>query len=295
MKNIYNRYDDMGYFNNPLKLKDGVSQERASGVFERLQKFGRDLLGKDDRMGFTQWLLNINEEFKRIMEDNASLSKCINELLAVNKSMLATSPGVSYFQGGLYGGITSIDNEINTALDILTDMRSKVLVEVVAVSPKESAKKEIKQEKQQCSNKAFIVHGHDGEMKEVVARFVEKLGLEAIILHEQPNKGRTIIEKFEGCSDVAFAIVLLSPDDLGNSKDDIVTLNQRARQNVILELGYFMGKLGRNKVCAIVKDSVERPSDIDGVVYISYDGSWRLEVAKEMKAAGLAIDMNNAV
>ncbi len=285
----------MEYFNNPLKLKDGVSQERARGVFDRLQKFGQDLLGKNDRLGFTQWLLNINQEFNRVMEDNASLTKCINEFLAVNKSMLATSPAVNYFQDGLYGGVTSIDNEINIALDILTDMRSKVIVEPIVATPEVSALWVTKQEDKPYSNKIFIVHGHDGEMKETVARFVEKLGLEAIILHEQANEGRTIIEKFEGCSDVTFAIVLLSPDDLGNCKDGIATPNQRARQNVILELGYFMGKLGRNKVCAIVKDNVERPSDIDGVVYIPYGGSWRLEVAKEMKAAGLTIDMNKAV
>jgi hypothetical protein len=145
----------------------------------------------------------------------------------------------------------------------------------------------------QISRKVFVVHGHDEEIKQSVARFLEKLDLEPIILHEQPNKGQTIIEKFEANSDVGFAVVLLAPDDEGKSaigKD----LKPRTRQNVILELGYFIGRLGRAKVCALYKDNVELPSDIHGVTYVSYDkvGAWRLELAREIKFAGLSVDMN---
>lgn len=154
------------------------------------------------------------------------------------------------------------------------------------------------------SNKVFIVHGHDGHAQEMVARFVEKLELDAVILHEQPSEGSTIIEKIEQNSDVSFALVLLTPDDVGAAREDVEMITQgasdllknRARQNVVLELGYFMGKLGRKKICALYA-GVELPSDIQGLVYISLDeaGAWRLALARELKAAGLEIDMNNAL
>jgi hypothetical protein len=111
------------------------------------------------------------------------------------------------------------------------------------------------------STKIFIVHGHDELAKESVARFIEKIGLEAIVLHEQPNAGRTIIEKFEDYSNVGFAVVLLTPDDIGSPKDKRNESQPRSRQNVILELGYFMGRLGRGRVCALYKEGVEIPSD----------------------------------
>jgi predicted nucleotide-binding protein len=112
--------------------------------------------------------------------------------------------------------------------------------------------------------KIFIVHGHDNEAKAEVARFVERLGFQAIILHEQVSGNRTVIEKFEANSDVSFAIVLLTPDDEGGKKGD--PAKPRARQNVVLELGYFVGRLGRDKVCALKRGEVEIPSDFNGVI-----------------------------
>ena len=146
-------------------------------------------------------------------------------------------------------------------------------------------------------NEVFIVHGHDQAAKETVARFVEKLGLKVTILHEKPSAGRTIIEKFEKYTDVGLAIILLTPDDVGAGKDEASKLKPRARQNVIFELGYFIGKLGRQRVCAIYKAGVELPSDIHGVIYLPMDSTdgWRLALAKEMKQLGLPIDMNMAV
>jgi predicted nucleotide-binding protein len=142
----------------------------------------------------------------------------------------------------------------------------------------------------------FIVHGHDEAVKEAVSRFIEKLGFTAIILHEQPNAGRTVIEKFEAYSDVGFAIVLLTPDDIGGTSDKPYDLKPRARQNVIFELGHFFAKLGRQRVCALYKEEVELPSDINGVLYIQLDdaGAWRFSLAKEMKHAGYSVDMNKS-
>jgi predicted nucleotide-binding protein len=144
------------------------------------------------------------------------------------------------------------------------------------------------------SNKVFVVHGHDDAAKEGLARFLEKIELEAVILHEQPDQGRTIIEKFEEyAGQVGFAVVLLTPDDLGAVKGNAVQ-NARARQNVVFELGYFAGKLGRGKTCLLRKGNVEMPSDLYGVIYTELDPAegWKVKLVKEMKAAGLAFDAN---
>ena len=141
------------------------------------------------------------------------------------------------------------------------------------------------------SNKVFIVHGHDTEMLKSVNLFLRTIELNPIILHEQPNKGRTIIEKFVDYSDVGFAVVLLSPDDktILNQKE-----SSRARQNVIFELGYFIGKLGRDRVAALYKTGVEIPSDYSGVLYLEYNSSesWKFQLCKELRAAGFNIDLN---
>lgn len=147
------------------------------------------------------------------------------------------------------------------------------------------------------SNNVFIVHGHDEQAKESSARFIEKLGLNAIILHEQPNEGQTIIEKLEKHTDAAYAVILFTPDDLGTSASTPEDLHPRARQNVLVELGYMAAKIGRNRVCVLRKGDVEIPSDFLGVSYIDIDsaGAWRLTLAKELKVAGLKVDLNNAM
>ena len=144
------------------------------------------------------------------------------------------------------------------------------------------------------SRKVFLVHGHDNEAKEGAARFLERLGLQPIILHEHPSSGRTIIEKFETYSDdISFAVVLLTPDDVGAAASDAASLKGRARQNVILELGYFMGRLGRTKVCALYKGEIELPSDYQGILYVDMDrhGAWRAKLAQELVQAKLSIDL----
>lgn len=144
------------------------------------------------------------------------------------------------------------------------------------------------------TRKIFVVHGHDSAAKEATARFLTNLDLAPIILHEQSNGGRTIIEKFEMYSkDVGFAIVLLTPDDRGAAQDEAEELKPRARQNVILELGYFLGKLSRTHVCALYKGDVELPTDIQGVIYIEMDdaGGWRTQLAQELVQAKCPINL----
>lgn len=147
------------------------------------------------------------------------------------------------------------------------------------------------------SRAVFIVHGHDEAIKQTVARLLEQLELNPIILHEKPDKGQTIIEKLETSSseiDIGYAVVILTPDDAGAKISEKENLLPRARQNVVFELGYFIAKLGRQRVQALYAEGVELPSDYQGVLYTQLDnaGAWKLKLAKEMKAAGIDIDLN---
>jgi predicted nucleotide-binding protein len=144
------------------------------------------------------------------------------------------------------------------------------------------------------SSRIFIVHGH-AAFEQMVARFLELVGFEPVILHEQANEGRTIIEKFERHSDVGFAVILLTDDDVGGAKGG--AQSPRARQNVILELGYFIGRLGRARVVALRKGEIELPSDILGLVWENLDdsGAWQTRLAKELQAAGYDIDWNKVM
>lgn len=144
--------------------------------------------------------------------------------------------------------------------------------------------------------RVFIVHGHDEAPREAVARFLSKIGLEPIILHEQANEGMTIPEKLARHSNVGFAVVLVTPDDVGRAKNDEL-LMPRARQNVILELGYFIGLIGRERVCALLKDTVEFPTDYLNVGYHKFDsvGGWKQNLARELKSAGYNIDWNKVM
>lgn len=146
-------------------------------------------------------------------------------------------------------------------------------------------------------SKVFIVHGHDELAKTEAARFVEKMGFEPIILHEQASLGSTIIEKIEKYSNVGFGVVLYTPCDVGAKINDESNFKSRARQNVVFEHGFLIGKLGRKNICALVKGNVETPNDISGVVYVSMDehGAWKLSLAKEMRSSGYDVDMNKII
>jgi Predicted nucleotide-binding protein containing TIR-like domain len=146
----------------------------------------------------------------------------------------------------------------------------------------------------EASRRVFIVHGRDDGAKDTVARFLEVLRLEPVILAEQTSEGKTVVEKFEKHANVGFAIILLTPDDIGYLKDRPVDKKPRARQNVMVELGYFMDKLSRKRVCALSKGDIEIPSDYHGVLREDMDerGAWKLKLAREMKSAGLTVDLN---
>jgi predicted nucleotide-binding protein len=146
-----------------------------------------------------------------------------------------------------------------------------------------------------ASRRVFVVHGHDEAARETVARFLKAAEFDPIILHEQANQGRTVIEKVEAHGDVGSPVVLLPPDDTGAAQGEIA--EPRARQNVLLELGYFIGRLGRNRVCALKKGNLEIPSDFGGVVYEALDAGngWKLALGRELKAAGYEFSFDKAL
>lgn len=169
-------------------------------------------------------------------------------------------------------------------------LATKLIFEKYLEELQEDFSSDVAFERTTTFDKLFIVHGHDGELKESVARIVEKQKIEVIILSEKVNKGRTIIEKFEDYSDVGGAICLFTADDYGRAKDGKID-NARARQNVVLETGYFMGKLGRDHVVILADKGIEMPSDLSGVVYTDTD-KWEINLLKELKELGYSIDFN---
>ena len=143
----------------------------------------------------------------------------------------------------------------------------------------------------------FLVHGRDQAARETAARCLERGDFTPVILDEKPSGGRTIIEKLEHYTDVEFAVVLLTPDDVGAAATNPTALQPRARQNVIAELGLLVGKLGRSRVCALYKGPLELPSDIHGVVYVEMDdaGGWRARLARELINAGFNVNVSGMV
>lgn len=182
-----------------------------------------------------------------------------------------------------YGFMDSLKNSLQQNPDLFFDVDTKD--EKISSTTDETP--------QISNNKIFVVHGHDEIAKNELEIFLKNSGLEPIVLHRQPDQGRTIIEKFEVYSDVGFALIILTPDDvfytLNEENKKYELAEKRARQNVIFEWGFFVGKLGRDRVCCLHKKSVELPSDIHGVLYKPFNDSIKdtfYDLLQELKAAG---------
>ncbi len=240
-----------------------------------------------DRMEkeFDRWS-DYNTEMLRRMFSTAELA---DEYSVARASGWYPDKPLSEFVRGFRG---DVDFRLNRLTSILERLELVPLAKTIATKGRPASPAAASR-----SRRVFVVHGHDETSREKVARFLEHLDFAPIILHEQPNAGRTIIEKFEDYSDVGFAVVLLTHDDLGAAKGEPDSLQPRARQNVIFELGFFVGRLGRHNVCALRSGDVELPSDIHGVVYVQIDaaGAWRLLLATELREAGFEVDMNTAM
>lgn len=184
---------------------------------------------------------------------------------------------------------SAIESSLRTLIDRIGNLENSMQVICKEVNIKNAI---------EYSRDIFIVHGHDGELKNELARFLEKLKFNPIILHEQPDKGLTIIQKLQAeSSKVGYSFILYTPDDEGRKRGDSQEFTNRSRQNVIFEHGMFVGKFLPERVCAILKGEVEIPSDLTGVIYkrVRENGSMRaiaFEIMSELKAAGYNIDAN---
>lgn len=244
----------------------------------------------NDEAGLVRW----KDEFRAWDDYNTTL---------LTNSFSTTEEASSYsWSVGIAGGHASLQDRIREAKrDLHTNIQRLVsllgrldlfpespsVVEQAASTPS-----------LRLGTGVFIVHGHDNAVKQEMTRFLEQItGTAPTILHEQPNGGRTIIEKFESvAADIGFAVVLLTGDDQG-SQTGSTNLNARARQNVVFEMGFFIGAIGRSRVAVVYERGVELPSDMSGVLYTEIDnaGAWKLGLARELRAAGIDVDMNKAI
>ena len=265
--------------------------EHLENVLEAIPELKSLQRGSSD---FNKWrrkmgiaIVNIFGEESRHIKDFRRI--CFSPLWVVVGSEMPDSR----YQQAYLGGLESARVLLESMIEEIEEYWEEEAQTPTLSSGRERERNAVKAD----TKKVFIIHGRDNEAKEAVARFLERLDIEPVILHEQPNQGRTIIEKFEEHAQAAFAVVLLTPDDAGALENEKDKLRPRARQNVIFEFGYFIGRLGRKRVCALTKGDLEMPSDYDGVLYVPLDaaGAWRMRLVKELKAAGLNVDANLAL
>ena len=278
----------------PLELC--VSPEEANEkLLERIEK-GKKL--KDEPINSGSDLDAVQKSYYKWNDFNTELLKrqFTTEELSEEYSHWIGIGSISMYEPSLGEKIGDLHKDIDDKIHRLDSIVERLELIPVSSQVKAESSSTNKPKKKIDRNKIFIVHGHDNEAKLEVARFVEKIGFEPIILHEQASGSKTIIEKIEAYSDVGFGVVIYTPCDVGAKSSDSANLNGRARQNVVFEHGFLIGKLGRPNVCPLVKGSVETPNDISGIVYTSMDSTnWQLELAKELRAAGYAIDMNKVI
>jgi predicted nucleotide-binding protein len=279
-----------------------VSREEAKSVVMEAIERGRVIAGhvgqvRDDDT-FTEWAA----EASRWRKYAVAVLHSISAGDALEEEFRAATRRVAYMLGGPPETIGErLDRRRGDLLSEINVLES--VVERLPVLPEPAGAKAAAGSGAAASEvtggtDVFIVHGRQTESAEIVARFVERLGLNVIILHERPNRGATLIEKIEqNTTAVGFAVVLMLADDWGRGPDDDAFPEEpnRARENVVLELGYFVGKIGRQRVAALMGPGVERPSDIHGLAYIPFDDSWKLRLMQEMKAVFPDLDANLAL
>ena len=231
---------------------------------------------------YREWNKNNINLLRKISE----LNKIKNLLYSYYDRYIEINADINSFVGDIIMGIKiSIQSQIGVLESLVEKMNR---INEVKVGMRKSKKTEID------GNKVFIVHGHNNEALSETKSLLYKLGLDPVVLREQANKGQTIIEKIDTYSNVGFGIVLYTPCDKGGLNKEDAEVKPRARQNVVFEHGYLIGKIGRERVCALVKNKVETPGDISGVVYIEMDNhqAWEYRLGKELQLAGYNVDLN---
>ena len=273
-----------------------ITHYEAEDVLRRQINKGKEILAQawgiayqsqldDVRRAYDKWSGYNREFLKQNFSDDSYLCEYVGPPVP---GVLLTAPYTDQER------VRNLQQDIQKKVDRLESLLEKL--DLIPSSSAVSANENASPSSAPLGDSVFIVHGHDDGAKQAVARMIDRLGLSPIILDEQPQAGRTIIEKFEEhAGEVGFAIVLLTPDDVGAKAGDAENLILRARQNVIFELGFFVGRLGRERVCPLYKQGVEIPSDYYGVGYVELDENdgWQLRVARELRSAGLPVDLND--
>ena len=197
------------------------------------------------------------------------------------------------------GGIEEVARKLLEAIVLQTQRDSTLFSNQIeeALKASDLAAPSTGKPSSEPKDEVFIVHGHDLAVKEAVARFIEKIGAKPIILNEQASMGLTLLEKFEKHAHIKFAVVLLTPDDAAHTVSNPRAVRFRARQNVVFEMGFFLGRLGRKGLCVMHRGDLELPSDISGVVHIELDSAsgWQIYLARELRNAGVRIDLNRVL
>ncbi len=239
-------------------------------------------VGGDDTAEWLSWKTRVRNTVRRFMADNSPACEVVTDAMVI--------PTYRYSAANFERAKSNFIKALELTLSSVEDD-----------SYGELRGQKTETDSPTLSNKVFVVHGHDQALKTDVERFLHEIGLEPIVLHRQPDQGRTIIEKFEAFSDVGYAFILLTPDDIAytadqESKDDPDRKKEkRARQNVIFEFGFFVGKLGREGVCCLHKKGVVLPSDLDGLVYKAVSDSvdtQGLSIIRELRAAGYKVNFD---
>jgi predicted nucleotide-binding protein len=285
-----------GDASSPLRLT--VSRTRAEEVIDRHIGEGRTLQADSEQVVTEEHYDEWTNRRKRWVNLTAEALRSIYSSAEPKEEFEDSSRTIFGF---VVVGETTVAEEFDRAKEAV-DRATNTLLSLrerleYLEAPDEAAAAEKASSRPRGEEQVFLVHGHSGEAKESVGRLLEKTGShQVVILHEQPSEGRTLIEKFEDHAKSSdHAVVLLTADDVGGAAPAAkkADLRPRARQNVVFELGFFVGRLGRARVTVLYEDGVELPSDFKGVVYIPLaDESWRFRLLKELRSAGLTYDLN---
>lgn len=255
--------------------------EAAEGLIAAAGAFANKQAYDDWCLTHTRWLRFTEEVVRTVFVDHSLADEIESK-----------GPGV-YFGGTPWQQDAEFDRgTLRREMNRVVSLRDRL---ELASEPVDGA--DANREEETVPSDIFVVHGRNSGVREEVARFVHAItGITPVILHEQANQGRTLIEKFEGhAQQSGYVVVLATGDDKGGPRDAVeADLMPRARQNVVFEMGFFFGSLGRRRVAVLHEEGIEPPSDIAGLVYISLTGNWKLDLLKELRAAGIDADITKA-
>ena len=237
-----------------------------------------------DSQAFTKWHRDTRVAIEHIFGQNSNNAKDFNNIKYTPRVVYLAEGIISPYEGAYIIGLKKAEAILQSMIGEIEDYWHDDQAQKPAPTPQIQT--------QASTNQVFIIHGRDAGTRALIARFLDSLGLEPVILQGQPDRGRTIIEKFEDYAQVDFAIALFTPDDFGGLEGD--DPKSRARQNVVFEFGYFIGKYGRERVLALVKGNIEIPSDYSGVLNNPIDDSdgWKIRLVGDLKSAGFDVDAN---